>query len=200
MHVELFLEEPSAEAFIDEFLPKVVPAGTTWKPIIFQGKADLLKNLESRLKGYSKWIPPEWRLVVLVDKDQGACTALKARLEAAAAAAGFPTKTNPKAGQFVVLNRIAIEELEAWFFGDVPAIVKAFPGVSPHLGSKAAYRIPDAIAGGTWEALERVLQGAGYFEEGIAKIRVAREIAVHMDPLNNRSTSFNKFISGLAAL
>ncbi|MHB8524418.1 MAG: DUF4276 family protein, partial [Limisphaerales bacterium] len=52
MHIELFLEEPSAEAFLSEFLYKLLPAGTTWSPIVFQGKSNLLANLERRLKGY----------------------------------------------------------------------------------------------------------------------------------------------------
>lgn len=53
MHIELILEEPSAEAFFQGFLPRILPEGVTWNPIVFQGKADLLLQLERRLKGYS---------------------------------------------------------------------------------------------------------------------------------------------------
>ena len=101
---------------------------------------------------------------------------------------------------FVVLNRIAVEELEAWFFGDIAALANAFPGVSPTLGAQARYRDPDAIAGGTWEALQRVLQKAGYFGGGLPKIEVARTLAKHMDPARNTSSSFRQFVQGLAAL
>jgi hypothetical protein len=165
MHIELFLEEPSAEAFLQGLLPKLVPVGTTWNPIVFQGKTDLLGNLERRLKGYKSWMPEDWKIVVLIDEDRANCRELKARMETATAAAGFSTKTAATGGKFVVLNRIAVEELEAWFFGDAVALATAFPGVSPTLGAKAAYRHPDAIAEGTWEALERVLQRAGYYAQ-----------------------------------
>ena len=38
MHIELLLEEPSAEAFLQGLMPRLVPSGTTWSPIVFQGK------------------------------------------------------------------------------------------------------------------------------------------------------------------
>lgn len=200
MHIELFLEEPSAEAFLQGLLPKLVPGGTTWNPIVFQGKTDLLGNLERRLKGYKSWMPEDWKIVVLIDEDRANGRELKARMEAASAAAGFSTKTAATGGKFVVLNRIAVEELEAWFFGDAVALATAFPGVSPTLGAEAAYRSPDAITGGTWEALERVLQRAGYYGGGLPKIEVAREMAMHMEVGRNTSPSFQIFVRGISAL
>ena len=200
MHIELFLEEPSAEAFLQGLLPKFVAGGTTWNPIVFQGKTDLLGNPERRLKGYKSWIPDDWKIVVLIDEDRANCRELKARMEGAAAASGFSTKTAARGGKFVVLNRIAVEELEAWFFGDVVALATAFPGVSPTLGAKAAYRNPDAITGGTWEALERVLQRAGYYGGGLPKIEVARAMAIHMEVSRNTSPSFQTFVQGIGAL
>ena len=64
---------------------------------------------------------------------------------------------------------------------------------TPNIPAKQGYRDPDAIAGGTWEALERVLQRAGYFRSGLRKIEAARAIAEHMDPARNRSASFRSF-------
>lgn len=200
MHLELFVEEPSAEAFLQGLLAKVLPEGTTWNPIVFQGKGDLLNNLVARLKGYRGWIPDDWRIVVLIDEDRQDCEMLKRRLEDASRVAGLRTKTEAGAGRFVVLNRIAVEELEAWFFGDLTALTGAFPRVPASLGAKASYRNPDAIAGGTWEALQRVLQRAGYYSGGLPKIEVAREMASRMEPARNLSTSFKKFIEGLNAL
>lgn len=200
MHIELFLEEPSAEAFFAGFLSKLLPPETSWSGIVFQGKADLLANLERRLKGYRHWMPADWRIVVLVDEDRQDCHQLKKRLEDAAMAAGFTTKTTAQGRGFLVLNRIAIEELEAWFFGDPQALADAFPRVSANLGARAAFRNPDAIAGGTWEALERVLQRAGYYGAGLPKIEVARKMASQMRPDRNSSTSFGRFAEGLAAL
>ncbi len=97
------------------------------------------------------------------------------------------------------INRIAVEELEAWFFGDVGALVAAYPGVPETLDRRAKYRNPDAIAGGTWEALERVLQEAGHHGGGLAKVRAARDIAAHMDPGRNRSRSFQVFRDAIVA-
>lgn len=199
MHIELFLEEPSAEAFFNEFLPRVLPTAT-FRPHVFQGKPDLLAKIEKRLKGYRSWIPADWRIVVLVDEDRQDCRKLKQKLEAAAAAAGLKTKTISRGAPFVVLNRIAVEELEAWFLGDPAALHSAYPKVSPALGSKVQFRNPDAVAGGTWEALERVLQGAGYYRSGLPKIEVARTIAKHMDAGRNSSGSFHCFLQGLASL
>lgn len=193
MHIEIFLEEPSAEAFLSEFLHKILPAGTTWNPIVFQGKSDLLANLERRLRGYKSWMPNDWKIVVLIDEDRANCLSLKAQMETAAANAGLITRSAAKGGAFKVLNRIAVEELEAWFFGDIAALATAYPGVSPNLGAKAHYRNPDAIGGGTWEALERVLQRAGYFGGGLPKIEVAREMARHMNAARNTSASFKCF-------
>jgi len=200
MHVEFLLEEPSAEAFLQGILPKLLPDGTTWNFIVFQGKSDLLANLESRLKAYKKWIPADYRLVVLVDEDREDCSQLKARLETAASNVGLATKSKPSGGAFFVLNRIAVEELEAWFLGDAAALCAAYPGVPSTFHKRAGLRDPDAIQGGTWEALERLLQKAGYFNAGVPKIEVAREMGTRVEPAQNRSVSFGHFVLGLAAL
>lgn len=99
-----------------------------------------------------------------------------------------------------MLTRLAIEELEAWFFGDADALRIAYPGVSASLGSRSRFRDPDAIRGGTWEALEKELQKAGHHPGGLAKIQAAREISIHMDPVRNRSRSFQAFRQGLLSL
>ena len=200
MHIELLLEEPSAEAFFSTFLPKVLPQDATVRPIIFQGKHDLLSNLERRLKGYRSWLPADARIIVLVDEDRQDCRDLKAHLERAASAAGFTTKTGARGGAFVVLNRIVVEELEAWFLGDPVALNAAYPRVPATLGARAAFRDPDQVAGGTWEALERVLQRAGYYPGGLPKIEVAKTMASHLEAGRNTSASFRCFLSGLAAL
>ncbi len=56
------------------------------------------------------------------------------------------------------------------------------------------------MAGGTWESLERVLQKAGYHAGGLSKLKAAREISIHMDPVRNRSRSFQVFRDGLLKL
>jgi len=152
------------------------------------------------LRGYASWLPANWRILVLVDRDDDNCIVLKAELEKMAAAAGLLTKTAANKGQsFQVANRIAIEELEAWFFGDWSAVRTAYPRAPATLPQKAGFRDPDAVAGGTWEALERVLMKAGYFSTGLRKVELARSVARHMNPLNNTSSSFHIFAGAITA-
>lgn len=119
---------------------------------------------------------------------------LKQKLEAIAAKAGLITPHHPVGGlcssSYIVVNRLAIEELEAWYFGDWEAVCTAYPRASRTVSTKARFREPDSIRGGTHEALLRVLQQAGYFTSGLRKIEAARAIAEHMVPSRNTSPSF----------
>lgn len=201
MHVEFLLEEESAQEALAKLAPQLLPDGCTARFHAFQGKRRLLAKLPERLRGYASWLPTDWRIVVVLDADSDDCRALKARLEHAATSVGLFTKTAPGLrGGFTVLNRLAVEELEAWFFGDVAALRSVYPRLPATLASKSAYRDPDAVRGGTWEALERVLQAAGYYPSGLPKIAAAGQIAAAMDPGVNRSGSFRCFVDGLRAL
>ncbi len=191
-HVEILVEEPSMEAALRLLLPKII-GELSFEIYVHQCKEDLLIRLPERLRGYSRWIPPDWRIVVLVDRDDDDCRRLKERLEQMAATAGFKTKSTALEGRWTVVNRLAIEELEAWYFGDWPAVRSAYPRVSPHIPNKAKHRDPDAIKGGTWETFEHVLKKAGYFKSGMRKIEAARRIAGHMDAERNQSRSFQVF-------
>ena len=165
----------------------------------FQGKSDLRQELPQRLRGYAAWLPPTWRIVVVIDRDDESCEELKRELDDVARAAGVHLRAGGSA-PWQIVNRLAIEELEAWFFGDWTAVRAAYPRVPATIPSKEPYRAPDAIRGGTWEALERVLQKAGYFAGGLRKIEVAREVARHMVPSRNRSPSFGKLLEVLTEL
>lgn len=195
----VFVEEPSMEAALVELLPGLL-GDTDFEIMRFRCKDDLMKQAPLRLKGYAAWLPENWRILVLVDRDDDDCHELKARLEAMAASAGLLTKTRRGQGQaFQVVNRIAIEELEAWFFGDWEAVCCAYPKVPGSQTQKAGFRDPDTIKGGTWEAMERVMRGAGYFGGGLRKIELARSVAAHMVAERNRSASFRAFVEAVAA-
>jgi len=200
MHFEFLVEELSAEAALANLVPKLLEANHTFAIHPFQGKGDLLSNLPSRLRAYRAWIPKDWRVVVLIDEDRADCKVLKGKLEKVAKEAGLATRSSTK-GQspFIVLNRLAIEELEAWFFGDIVALKAAYPKIPSSLGERAKYRDPDSIAGGTWEALERELKKVGYYPTGMPKIEVSRNVSRYMDASRNRSYSFQVFVSGLRA-
>ena len=158
----------------------------------------MLRELESRLRAYATWLPDDHRIVVMVDRDDDDCHELKARLEAAAGRAGLLTRSHATERTWQLVNRVVIEELEAWYFGDWQAVRAAYPRVSATIPNKAPYRVPDAISGGTWEAFERILKRHGYFSTGLRKMEAARAIAAHIDPTHNSSPSFGSFAGAIA--
>ena len=196
-HLEFLVEERSMEAFLLALLPRLLPRDRTFQVHVFQGKRDLLQKLESRLRGYARWLSDDCRIVVMVDRDNDECHALKAQLEEAAGWAGLLSRSRATEYPWQLVNRVAIEELEAWYFGDWEAVRVTYPRVSATIPNKAAYRIPDAIAGGTWEAFERILKQHGYFTTGLRKVEAARAIAAHIDPARNRSQSFGLFVDAI---
>jgi hypothetical protein len=201
MHLEFLVEELSAEVALRNLLPKLVTEEHSFKIITFQGKKDLLNKLTIKLKGYKRWIGDDFKIIILVDRDDQDCRILKQELELCSTDAKLLTRTaSLDKLSYTVVNRIASEELEAWFFGDSEAVKAAYPGVSANFQNKAQYRIPDQITGGTWEALERVLNTAGYFKSGIRKTEVARNISLFMEPLRNRSKSFQVFWSTISEI
>lgn len=199
-HLELLVEEPSAEEVLRALLPKMLGDDPTFAIHPFQGKAELLKELAKRLAGYARWLPSTWRILVVVDRDADDCRELKRRLDEIALAHGLKPKSAAHAGDWTVMNRLAIEELEAWFFGDWEAVRAAYPRVGASVPRQAKYRHPDEILGGTWEAFERILRRARYFETGLRKLEAARAIAPHMHPESNGSPSFQALRRGLLAL
>lgn len=72
-------------------------------------------------------------------------------------------------------------------------------GLQGLIARRREFRDPDRVRGGTWEALERVLQAAGYHRGGLRKIEAARAVSVRMDPGRNRSRSFRGFVQALRA-
>ena len=192
-HLEVLVEERSMEMFLRGLLPRLLGDIATFNVYPSQGKSDLLRNLPARLRGYAAWLPRNWRVVVVVDRDRDRCQDLKRTMEQATAEAGLRRRESGAVGNWQVANRIAVEELEAWYFGDWDAVREVYPKVPGAVTDKTAYRNPDEIAGGTWETFERLLQRAGYFASGLRKTEVARALGPHLVPTRNRSRSFASF-------
>jgi len=199
LHLEVLVEEYSAEVALEKLLPRILPSEVGFKIHSFRGKKDLLQKLPQRLKGYRAWLPDDWRIVVLCDRDSEDCQKLERTLEQCAIANELITKSSTLRQGFTVLNRIAIEEIEAWLLGDAAAVNRAYPKIPTSFAKRKRYRDPDAIEGGTWEALEALLQEKGYHRGGLKKIEAARTIAEYMQPRNSKSPSFQCFCSGIQA-
>jgi hypothetical protein len=198
-HIEVLVEEPSMEAALLILLPQIV--GTiSFEVHPFQCKQELLANLPARLRAYRRWLPENWGIFVIVDQDDDDCQALKQSLEEMAANSDFITRSAAAGATYSVVNRLVIEELEAWYFGDWEAVRAAYPRVPATIPQKKGYRNPDAIPGGTWEAFERILKKFGYFRGGLRKIEAARAVARHMNPSRNTSRSFQIFRDALAEM
>src|SRR5690606_17959380 len=92
-HLKFLVEEPSMEAFLRALLPRLwPPPDRTFEVHLFPGKLDLLAKVEHRLGGYAPWLPDDWRIVVVVERDQGAGHDPEGRLEGAARRAGLRTR------------------------------------------------------------------------------------------------------------
>ena len=89
MHLEVFVGEPSAKEALDRILPRILGLEHTYEVHPFRDKQEALREIPKRLRAYARWIPEDWRVVVLVDEDREDCKALKRRLVQGAVAAGL---------------------------------------------------------------------------------------------------------------
>ena len=174
------LEEESAKHLLDVILPQILPSCVTFLCIPHRGRGDLQKSIPIKLRA---WRTPDTFFVILHDQDSHDCKALKSYLQELCEAS---SQHNP-------LIRIVCRELEAWYFGDLGAVQKAFPAFSSaNYRNKPRFRNPDAIRKPSKELAQIVKK----FHKGSA----AREVPKHMDINNNTSVSFNHLISGVKNL
>lgn len=200
--LEVLVEEPSMKAALEVLLPRIV-GDLPVEIRAFAGKDNLLRKLPGALRGYGAWARGTGLgIVVLVDRDDDDCRQLKCRLQQSlppdVPLTIFSAAHPDRHGQ--VLNRVACEELEAWLLGDVGALRAVYPRLPVSMADRRPFRDPDAIAGGTWEALERLLQGSGYHAGGLPKYSCAKAVAVYMNVEENRSVSFRHFRDGVRCL
>ncbi len=156
----------------------------------------LLHNLPSKLRAYSKSLQDDEAVVVLLDLDTHPdCRELKQNLT---------SLLNDCIPGMKCLIRIAIEELEAWYFGDNAALLQAYPHANQ---SVLAGYVQDSQCG-TWEKLadavfpggHTALKRQGTMQCLMQKRNWARDIASKMDVENNLSPSFQQFRDGLRRL
>ncbi|MFF9857923.1 DUF4276 family protein [Streptomyces tendae] len=196
IYLEVLVEEESACEALRPLLQKLTESTRTKVGIRqFRGKPDLLKKLPARLKGYaaSRRRGEDIRIVVLMDRDDDDCFSLKKRLDRFAAEAGLISRSQNQKS-FHVLNRIAIRELEAWYFGDWAAVRAGFPK-APAVIPRAYRGNPDAANGKCSDAFESSLRSEGIRIS--SKPEWGRRIGPHLSLDGNKSPSFAAFVTGV---
>lgn len=215
MHFEIIVEDKSGGKALDTLIPKIIGDEHTFRihsyktighfPKNLRGCTDpkkrvLLDRLPELLSGYGKTYasssPDNHAAVILV------CDLDKKHLDTFLKELHSVLETcNPKPETRFC---IAIEEGEAWFLGDIPAVKKAYPQAKNTILN--AY-VNDSICG-TWERLadaiypggSQKLSAQGYPRIGVEKSAWSEKITPHMDVENNKSQSFCFFSQTLKEL
>ncbi len=212
MHLEFLVEDRSGEILLQALLPKILGAHGephTWRLHAYKGvgrlpkglgkggdpeKRILLDQLPRLLKGYGK-TPGTDAVVVVLDVDRRDCRDFLKELKQIAAGLNPSPKT---------LFRLAIEEMEAWYFGDQHAVFTAYPKAKRDvLGRYAQDSVCD-----TWEALSdaiypggsSAIKKSGWPLPGQVKCEWASRIGPLMNVEANKSPSFCKLRDGVRNL
>jgi len=216
MHFEILLEGTSDATALWSLMKKIIgdqKERHTWSVRPHKGIGEippdplqkpnpkdhtLLHNLPSKLRAYGEEENQDLIVVVLVDLDERLdCVAFKAELTAL-------LDHCPKKPKY--LFRIAIEELEAWYFGDEAALLKVYPKAKRAILAKYTQ---DSQCG-TWEHLAEAIYPGGLKKLTLGKktnsyvlaqkVKWAASIAPEMNVENNMSTSFQCFRDGIRTL
>jgi hypothetical protein len=212
MHLEFHVEDSSGASLIKLLVPKILGEygqPHSWRVHDYKGLGHLPRDLRSRadpsrrilldrlprlLKGLSS-VPHVDAIVVVLDADKRDCKTFLAELKQLAGDCGAERKT---------MFRLAIEEIEAWYFGDRDAIVAAYPQAKRQ---KLDRYQQDSVCD-TWETLAEAIHPGGLKavekrrgpNAGDLKHEWAARIGQLMVPARNCSPSFRKFHSGLLRL
>ncbi|AMD93923.1 DUF4276 family protein [Desulfomicrobium orale] len=215
MHFEILVEDQSGKKALDILVPKIIGDDHTFIVHPYKGIGRIPKNLGNKadarkgillallpelLRGYGKTFakyPADYPAAVIFvcDLDDKCLKAFRQELF------NILNACNP---QPETRFCIAIEEGEAWFLGDIPAIKSAYPKAKDAVLN--AYK-NDSICG-TWECLANAvykggssaLSVKGWQAVGAEKSQWAEKITPHMDVTNNASPSFAYFRQKLLEL
>ncbi len=212
MHIEFLIEDSSGEKLMGKLLPKLLGeqgSPHTWRLHPYKGigrvpkgmtkasdpsKRMLLDNLPRLLSGYGRTHGID-AVVVILDSDRRSCVDFLGELNSILD--GCQPKPN-------AIFRIAIEEIEAWYFGDRVALLAAYPRAKQDILNR--YK-QDSICG-TWEVLadaiypggSTAIKMVGWPLPGQVKHEWAEKIGPYLVPDRNTSPSFGKLRDGLRRL
>jgi hypothetical protein len=178
--IVFLLEEASAKAMLENFLPRILSSDINTRMIPFEGKQDLEKQLVRRLRGYTN---QHARFIILRDQDNHPdCKALKASLF---------EKCREAAKETVCTVRIACRELETFYLADLSAVERGLniENLIKHQ-NKAKFRDPDRLGSPSKEL-------ANLIKAPYSKVSGSRQIAQYLNPDNARSPSFRNLVSAV---
>jgi hypothetical protein len=175
--IVFLLEEASMLETLKGLEPQLVPSDVQCRFVPHEGIKELEKSIPRKLRA---WVNQSAKFVVIRDKHSADCRIVKQKLVNICKSGLRPD----------TLIRIVCPELESWFLGDLAAVEKAYclKGVAKRQ-KKAKYRDPDRLINAAQE-LQRLTQQ-------YQKSDGSRRIAPHMNLQNNKSYSFNVFVSGI---
>lgn len=212
MHIEILVEDSSGGRLLEAVLPHLLGGQGephSWRIHAYRGigripknlnvgadpaKRILLDQLPRLLRGYGK-TPGIDAVLVVLDVDNRNCVDFLSELKALAAEGNSPPNT---------MFRLAIEEMEAWYFGDRHAIQAAYPHAKVDVLD--GY-VQDSVCN-TWEVMADAVHAggsasikkAGWPLPGQIKHEWAEKIGPLIDPDRNISPSFGKLRDGLRRL
>ena len=215
MHFEILVEDQSGKKALDIIVPKIIGEDHTVNIHSYKGIGRIPKNLGAKadaskrilldqipklLCGYGKTFasyPLNYRAAVILvcDLDDKCLKEFRQEL------VNILNTCNPlPEARFC----IAIEEGEAWFLGDIPAIKSAYPKAKEAILNSYEN---DSICG-TWERLadaiylggSAALSAKGWQAVGAEKSQGAEKISPHMNVTLNTSPSFIYFRETLLEL
>ena len=174
------LEGPSEKEMLEHLILRLLEDEFEVYYIVFEGKQDLEKRLEQKIKFWQK---PHSSFLIMRDQDAGDCLSIKANLQT------IIKRTGKQSVSFV---RIACHELESFYLGDLAAVELglSISGLAGKQGNRK-YRTPDRLGNPAEELCK--LTGNRY-----QKVSGSRTIGPHLKiDGTNKSHSFNVLLAGI---
>lgn len=199
MTIHVLVEGPSERTFLERWGERLLGKGSL-RVHPHQGKGTLPTDLtaapDARLRGLLDQLPAKLRgfansshpgahrVVVLLDADDDNPIKLGERIADAA---------RQVAPSVSVLVRVAVEETEAFYLGDLRGLERVFPEADM---DRAREYVPDSVVG-TWELFGQIVNDGGGNKVAWAE---AMGPVLTTVPGRSRSPSFRDLVRGLLSL
>jgi hypothetical protein len=175
----IMVEEPSIEE-VTKVIVRRLGIENQVKIIPHDGKNDLEKSFPRKIVNWQN--PQRTRFVICRDNDGSDCALLKEKLR----------NLLPQITQHEFKLRLVMNELEAWYLGDLEALRKAgliSQGFVDQNRNKKKFRSPENLLNAKQE-FKRLVKTGG-------QITLARTIAPHLELQNERCNSFKHFVAAI---